>query len=618
MIAKIKINYSRIVCLVLISLAPMSCERYLDKAPELNITDQEVFGTFKSFQGFVEELYNCTPDYTRSTWVADWNLADEIIPTTVDWRLITHFDNGDYWYWYNTGLNGGWNQSYLYTYAGAQTAESPSGDWSQKGLWPLAWYGIRKANVGLANLDLLKDATQEEKDIIKGQLLFFRGFLHFQLMSYWGGLPYIDKVLGSDQLTLPRLTYQETALRAAEDLQAAADLLPYDWDKTVVGQATLGNNWQRVTKSTAYAYLGKDLLYAASPLMNKVSTGNASYDADLCKQAADAFYKCLYLSHTGQAFYQLTDWSNYMNNFYTENADIPGYPESLMTPRFFWNNIYYNVMTSLFLPASLGFDGNMVSPAASYVKNFGMANGLPIDAAGSGYDPADPWSNRDPRFYMFIGYDGEKVIQGGTAADDSVRYANLYTGGNYRGDATGSRTGYLFIKFLPFGSNPIDNVPNVVALPGYMRLADVYLMYAEAVLYGYGTPQSSAPGQGDYTLTAEDAVNIVRARATVPAVDARYLTSQDAFMSVIRKERAVEFMGEANIRFMDLRRWLLADKMEYRQKTGLDFDRGPGGKPINMKEKVIVTRVVESKHWWLPLPQNQVNIYPGFGQNPGW
>ncbi|MBN2761595.1 MAG: RagB/SusD family nutrient uptake outer membrane protein, partial [Bacteroidales bacterium] len=413
---------------VALGLLLISCEDYLDKSPEAILSEQEIFGTFKSFQGFTEEMYHCIPDYTRSVYVADWNIADEILATTVDWRLNVHFDNGDYWYWYTTAW--GWNQSYFMASNGAVTETS---EWTQKGLWPLAWYGIRKANVGLANIDELI-GTQEEKDIIKGQLLFFRGFFHFQLISYWGGLPYIDEVLGSEQLNLPRLTYRETALLAAKDLEEAAALLPSNWDNTVVGQETLGDNDQRVTKSTAYAYLGKNLLYAASPLMNKVSTGNASYDAELCKQAAEAFYNCLYLSHTGEAFYQLTEWDRYHENFYTLNGDIPGYPESLMTPRYYYNNIYYDVTTSLHHPQVLGGDGNMVSPTHSYVKNFGMANGLPIDAEGSGYDPADPWTGRDPRFYESIVYDGVKMIQGGTSADDERRYANLYNGGNYRDD----------------------------------------------------------------------------------------------------------------------------------------------------------------------------------------
>ena len=596
-------------------LITVACTNYLDVAPEKAISDQEVFGNFKSFQGFTEELYHCIPDYVRSTWVADWNLADEVLPIAAnDWRLIAQFDNGNYWYWYETAC--GWNQSYLYACDGVNTDAGDPG-WFQKGLWNLAWYGIRKANIGLVNLDLLVDATQEERNIIEGQLLFFRGFFHFQLMSFWGGLPYIDEVLGSETLDLPRLSYRETALRAAEDLEAAAELLPADWDNTTVGQATLGNNFQRVTQSTAYAYLGKNLLYAASPLMNKESTGNANYDAELCQRAAGAFHACLSLTNSGAAPYQLTEWERYEENFYTLNGDIPGFPESLMTPRFYWNNTGYDVTTSLFLPDVAGGDGNMVSPNADYVEYFGMENGLPIDAEGSGYDPADPWTGRDPRFYKFIGYDGVQVVQGGTAAEDDIRYANLYNGGNYRSDL-GSRTGYLFIKFLPLTANNIDAVPNRFSLPGYMRLADVYYMYAEAVLYGYGSAENSYPATNGYDLSAVDAVDLVRARAGVPGVDGRFLTSQDAFMSVLISERAIELMGEANIRFMDTRRWLVAKDLEYREKTAIDFDRGADGKPINMRRRVVLTRVFEDKHYWLPLPTSQVNIYPEFGQNPGW
>ncbi|MBN2613658.1 MAG: RagB/SusD family nutrient uptake outer membrane protein [Bacteroidales bacterium] len=601
-----------------------SCEEYLDKSPEASISEEEVFGTFRSYQGFVEELYHCIPDYTKSTWVADWNMADNVLPTTVDWRLITHFDNGDYWDWINSAC--GWNQSWLKACNGAVTTMNAN-EWQQKGLWDLSWYGIRKANVGLAHLDDLVEATQEEKDVIKGQLLFFRGFFHFQLMSFWGGLPYIDEVLGSGKLDLPRLTYQETAAKVARDLDSAALFLPFDWDNTTVGRATLGNNFQRITKSVAYAYSGKNYLFAGSPLMNKESTGNPAYDEELCKKAAASFYKCLYLSHKGQAPYQLTEWERYHENFYTLSNVLPGFPESLMSPRFFWNGPGYDPSASLWMPAVLGYDGNMVAPGHNYVKNFGMANGLPLDAEGSGYDLADPWSNRDPRFYEFIVHDGEQVIQGGDSTENHRRYANLYggegkTNGNYRGDNNGSRTGYMMKKFINLTANPVDaENQQRINLPSFMRLADVYLMYAEAVLHGYGTAQSSHPGESDYVLTAADAINVVRARANVGAVDLRFLGSKEDFMGEIIRERAVELMCEANIRFIDLRRWLLAKNIEYREKTSLDFDRDTvEGRflPVNMRERVVVTRVVEDKHYWLPLPTNQVSIYPEFGQNPGW
>jgi hypothetical protein len=138
-------------------------------------------------------------------------------------------------------------------------------------------------------------------------------------------------------------------------------------------------------------------------------------------------------------------------------------------------------------------------------------------------------------------------------------------------------------------------------------------MYAEAVLQGYGTPQSSASGY----ITAEAALNKVRNRAQLPNLNARYTGSKDAFMGELIRERAVELAFEG-LRWHDLRRWNIAGDKKYKEKTVVDFDRGPNNKPINMRERVVVTRVFEKKHNWLPLPTNQVNLYPSFGQNPGW
>ena len=212
---------------------------------EANISEKDVFANFRSFQGFTEELYHCLPDMSKSTWNNEWNMGDDILSTTnANYRLNAEFDNGNYRAWQTGG--GGWDNSWLDD-NGAST-DNLGNDPQRKGLWPLSWYGIRKANLGLANLDKLANATQEEKNVIKGQLLFFRGFFHFQLMSFWGGLPYIDTVLSSSaKLELPRLTYRETALKAAKDFEDAAALLPANWDNSPVGQATKGLNQQRVT-----------------------------------------------------------------------------------------------------------------------------------------------------------------------------------------------------------------------------------------------------------------------------------------------------------------------------------------------------------------------------------
>jgi starch-binding outer membrane protein, SusD/RagB family len=603
-----KIILSAVIFVVLSGI--VSCTKYLDRAPDAGINETEVFLNFRNFQGFVEELYSCLPDMSKSTWNGEWNTGDDILSTTnANYRLNAEFDNGNYWAWRTNG--GGWDNSWLDD-NGPNTNPNES---KNKGLWPLSWYGIRKANVGLANIDLMVDATDEEKSFVKGQLLFFRGFFHFQLMSFWGGLPYIDTVLSSsERLELPRLNYRETALRAAQDLEEAASLLPANWDNTVIGQATLGNNQQRITKSVALACKGKNLLYAASPMMNQQSTGSASYDQELCKQAADAFTRMLKLTDNGEAYYKLLPFDRYSENWYTISSygKHPGYPEVVFGPPTYagWQSRWS--LVNMFIPPPLGGEAGISSPAANYVNNFGMANGLPLDAAGSGYDISDPWTGRDPRFYKCITYDGVRVIQG--TANPDYRYANLYNGGNLRRDNDASRTGYLVGKYVTNKCNNVDNEwNNINIIIPYVRLADVYLMYAEAVLHGYGTPQSAYPGY----LTAIEAVNKIRQRANVPDIDARYLGSKEAFMGEIIRERAVELAFEG-LRWHDLRRWMLAGEKKYKEKTAIDFDRGANGKPLNLRERVVVTRVFDQKHNWLPLPTNQVNLYPSFGQNPGW
>jgi hypothetical protein len=472
--------------------------------------------------------------------------------------------------------------------------------------------------LGLENIENLINATQEEKDLIKGQLLFFRGWYHFELMCYWGGLPYIDKTLSSgEKLEFPRLSYQETADRVAQDLREAADLLPIDWDNTTAGQSTIGKNQQRITKVMALAYLGKNYLFAGSPLMNKESTGSATYNTEYCEKAAEAFVEMLKYVDSGESWVEMVDFANYNSLFYTDGrSTIPGYPEAIFKSPVYssWFNGCPWGPSSIFTEANIG--GGYMSPNARYVENYGMANGLPIDDPESGFDPNDPWTNRDPRFYTDIVIDGEQVIKGSAPADkEQYRYAQLFNGGASRNNQASGRSGYLIKKLTPMVANDIDAGwgSNYMHL-SYMRLSDVYLMYAEAVLQAYGSATSSYPGY----ITAEEAFNKVRTRCGADPIAQKYVSSKEKFMSEIVRERAVELSFEGDFRFNDLRRWMIAGEMKYREKTAIDFDRDADGKPVNIKERVILTRQFESKHYWLPLKIDDVSLSLSFGQNPGW
>ena len=611
------------------------CSDYLDKEPLSDIEENDPYKNFKNFQGFVEELYNSIPIMTSQEYHCCWNFGEDDYWEPKETRLMTYaIDQGNFW---------GWNESqYSYFNVGGNTASTERMD---KGhLYTLCWRGINKCNIGLANYDKLVDATSEERDLIKGQLLFFRGWFHFMLMQYWGGLPYIDNVLGAnDPMRLPRLNYQETAEKAAEDFQAAAEILPIDRDQTTVGKTTLGRNWTRANKIMALAYLGKDLLWAGSPLMNKESTGSPTYNAELCKRAAEAFGQALSLTEsTGR--YELADFDHYSDIFYTYKQNIINGVKEVI----FYENLAagnpgawrWNLVND-FRPQIINGSGIKSFPCANYVDYFGMANGLPIPDITkkdeeSGYDPEYPFRNRDPRFYKDIVYDAVQCVKDGSKVLDDQgnpnpnrQYASLYKGGDYRTQVPDKAcfTGYMNMKFVSQYMNDWDGYKdnNILVMP-MMRLADVYLMYAEAAAQGYGSPTSSAQ---NYSLTALQAVNKIRARAGVADIADKYAGSLEGFMSELQRERAVELAFEGH-RFVDLRRWLLLDKAPYTYKKAVYFDRAedmsddvrfadPANAHVkNLREEILLERHYTERHYWFPFLKDDVNMYSDFKQNPGW
>jgi hypothetical protein len=531
-------------------------------------------------------------------------------------------------------------------------AWSVEGDRFNKSLWGGGWYAIRQANMGLKALEdgLLTDATQEQRDLLKGQLLFFRAWFYFELCTFWGGLPYITEPLDPGaQFDLERETFQQCAEKMAADFEEAAKLLPINWDDTRTGQQMgKGNNELRPNKIWALSYMGKALLYAGSPLMvNGVdATGDTyKYDANYCKRAADALGQVLNLVESGQTQYALVPFEDYHTLFWTQKQNwlMPGGTEAIMRSTCFGADSYWRQANVYQIKEIANGDGIVLHPAANYVDYFGMENGLPLDAEGSGFDKTHPWKGRGPRFYYNFRFDGQKLYSGEATepSQKPFQYANLYDGGNAIQDLHRSRTGYFEYKFISDDCNLIDNGHsgwgNAFHIHlSWLRLADVYLMYAEAADMGYGGAKGKS---STCSLTAEDAVNRIRERAGVADVDARYTGDANKFMDEIRRERAVELSFEAH-RFNDLRRWKLLTVYPYNIKTRVKFDRVPGAKidPAtdalhpglditvdpkenevkNWREEVIIERKLSAKHYWLPFKNEDVMINAAFKQNPGW
>jgi outer membrane protein len=111
-------------------------------------------------------------------------------------------------------------------------------------------------------------------------------------------------------------------------------------------------------------------------------------------------------------------------------------------------------------------------------------------------------------------------------------------------------------------------------------------------------------------------------------VGSAYLSDKNKFMDEVRRERAVELSFEG-FRFNDLQRWLLLTEAPYNEKYSQEFDRVENAnfyrnndpkdaRVANYRKELILTRSFNTKHYWFPLPINEVYLYPEYYQNPGW
>jgi hypothetical protein len=349
-------------------------------------------------------------------------------------------------------------------------------------------------------------------------------------------------------------------------------------------------------------------------MMNEEATGANAFDPELCAKAASAFGELLQLAdQTG--IYKMQTWATWTDCFWRWNWERPGGTECIMMPTIYdRSRVRWSTLGGM-VPSSIGMNSGSSAdvPTHNYTKYYAMENGLPTTDPESGYDPDRPWENREPRFYKDILKDGDQIWQ--TAGDD--QFAKLYNGGRHRnGINPASVTGYYYLRYAPLGKSFTASLANALqAYKPYLRLADIYLMYAEAVNFSPGGGPSAKAS--NYSMTALEALNVVRNRAQLPNLAEKYSANKDVFFEEIIRERAVELAFEGQ-RFDDLRRWNRNYDPRYLDKTALDFDRGADGKPINIRERVVIRRAVDEKHNWLPIQVKYTTQYEGFPQNPGW
>lgn len=611
-----------------VSLLSIGCEEYLDIPSDAMLTEERVFTSYNSFQGYIDPCYSMITDNNFGGDIVCNNIGTEAT-TYSDASPARHVVEGlDYRFLMASGGRSIWNG-----YGGSSTLSA-----EKQGLyqwWPI---GSRIANISLKNLSLLTDATQEQRDLIEGQVLFFRAYLNFEIARAFGSVPYLDEVYIGTNDRVPRYWTDELTgkkdcqavfEKASRDLDRAYILLPVAWES---------NNTGRITKGAAKALKAKVLLYAGSPLYEETSvlgkskvllTKETPFNAEYMRRSAFAADSVIKLGIYGLTPFKGIDadeakspGAGYRKMFTTIDNSIP-YTEECIFQR--WNSPTGNRGQSTFQhdfgriyakgPLATNAPGNGYQvPLLRYMDKFEMIDGTqykPGNKTDGGYD--DDFSKfnleRDPRFDFNYRLHKETIGNYTSYFDDLGKVYDPKTKGPFM------MTKYWY---------PLVDVPNAqwgqynYATP-CIRYAEVLLFYAEAVFELTGNPDAKIEGG---TYTAREALNLVRNRAGMPNYNplnysvARTthgeFSSDHPFRMALRNERAVEFAYEGHFWF-DMRRWKRFHSMDD-QLWILNFN-----KDWNTATRVFYQPFkVEERHYWLPFPTSHTQIFDGFSQNPGW
>ncbi|PWJ35012.1 RagB/SusD family nutrient uptake outer membrane protein [Sediminitomix flava] len=582
-----------------------SCTEYLEEPDNSLLNEELIFGNYAGYQGFLDEAYYQIPDLFDWGIVGSPNWADHTI-AKLGWGVqVAMGDNG----LYRNNANSASASQHNFMYYNPNNRS----EWDEKrGVWYGSIKGIRVANLAIDKIDQLVEATEEEKNYILGQAYFFRAFFHFELMQYYGGVPYVDKALtASDDQFLPRLSFKECAEKVVADFDEALKFLP---------ETRPANEYGRIVKGMALGWKAKTLLFAASPW---VQPDKKSYDLALAEEAAKTSLELIALGqNTGM--YGLLPKEDYEKIWVSLDGNYPHTKEVIFfSPNHNTNSgqgYFANSIGRRFFPNHIAHGNrNAESPTQNLVEMFETANGLNIEDDPS-WDPNSVarWENRDPRFHMNILHHGVEWIENPNNSRSNLKTLDLWNDGSTGGIdfsiSDKSETGYLMRKFWPKGYNRFDdaNYTNYRMIMPRLRLAEVYLWFAEAANQ-VGGPSKSYTVDG-VSLTPIEAVNTIRRRIGHVDVHNSYLNQAD-FTKKIEQERSVELCFEG-LRWMDLRRWYKAHLPENKIYRGIAFDQDLTNfrEVVHAREKVFD----EGRHYWFPFPDDQVQIYPGMSQNPGW
>lgn len=525
-------------------------------------------------------------DFDRTAGVVTdiYSYLDSDIPT--DGSLCSACDESEY----------AWSWSSVFGYTdGRWSPSNPYSRWDFAGIRRANFFLTEYVNADFSELKYDKDYEAEMKRFNRYpyEVRFLRAYFYFNLARAYGDVPLITKVLTEDeanQVTRTPVADVFDFIVKECDAILEADQLPVRYSD-LVGDAANGSSTDggRVTKQAVMALKARTLLYWASPLFTKEN------NSDLWRQAAQANKDVIdFCTANGISLGKYSEiWGT--NNWqagemiFVRRVGDMNWPETTNFPVGMEN----------------GNSGNC--PTQTLIDAYEMqATGLAWDEPGSGYDQTDPYAGRDPRLAMTIAVNGDKW------PDTNPNPLETYQGGRNGLPLAGATpTGYYLKKYLDKTIDISTSTGSGSTRHNWVtyRLGEFYLNYAEAVFNYLGSADAT---DGTFTMSAVDAVNVVRSRSDVNMPGFPTGLSNDEFTEKYRRERMVELAFEGH-RFWDVRRW----KDGASQKSIIEMQITKNGDRYTYN-RVPKPRYWDDKMYLFPIPDSEIRKNPNLTQNPGW
>lgn len=649
---KTNINYLIFILSALFGLIGSSCTEYLDVVPDNVPTVDHAFNKRHQAKGY---LYGCysfmpfvsNPEYNPAFFAGDeaWTLRNLEQARYMNYRMWT-------------------------IALGEQGTEEPVANYwastqdgyDNQGGKPL-FTGIRDCNIFLENIHKPLDLEDWERDIWIGEVKFLKAYYHFWLFRMYGPIPLIKEnipISAGSEVNVYREPVDTVVNYIVTLLDEAAATLPMQVEN-------ISEEIGRITKPIALALKGKVLTYAASPLFNGnpdyvdfvdkrgINLFPTAYDPTKWEKAAAALKEAIMVAHeAGHKLYTFdqSGMTGSLNPKTILNMNVRGAATERWNDEMIWGASGSNTqkITHISIPAfstissSAATAARCYSPPLRIIEQFYTKNGVPMDedkawteidwfglrtAVDSnrwdikpGITTANMHFDREARFYGSISFDGGMFYGNGQVSDANMPYTGFRqaTGFNLAGTIGGPVTGYLAKKPVHRLSAFITTATSPTyyryAFP-IIRLADIYLMYAEVLNEIKTTPDEEVYEYIDLVRNRTGLKGVVESWAehsTQPDKPA----AQEGMREIIRRERMIELVFEGH-RFWDLRRWKLAEEYMKKPIRGLSvYDQDVVEEFYSERLLGDQPGVFEKKDYLWPIRQSNLTKNANLVQNPGW